>query len=480
MENQPLEQVFYEAAERYHEQVQALRKLGTDECKWTQDHAVLALLRSRDRIQFLIDQSAKNPAAQLPAPLLVRLSQDDALVGNWSKRFASIASFSKWKKSLSPPVHHWWWPEVTAAKPWVEWFLGGLTIALLTLCLALARDISTRFFTGAPGIWSSIGAIAPAVLALFATGGALTKVGKQFVDTVLKTTSKSSKSWPWIKFSLAACLTLAFFLGHFQGLPWAANRYHAVGERQYFKQGKLASAQGNFKRALQLNPNFPEANHHLALTYEDLRDFDSAKAEYVKAVNAGFLRSVNNLARLQIVEEEDYESAAVLLLKALQSKERDREDTALEYGLRKNLGWAWLKQERLIKAQGELMKANKIEATLPEVRPDAYCLLAMTMEQQAAVNKQVAWQQGIPQPVTLAGEQAEGISEVTKEWETCRQKIVRPEDDVWAAMADKALSVKAIEGKDPFTEPRLNPAPPPSALPVERVYIGPVEDSEDN
>ncbi|MEL7522223.1 MAG: hypothetical protein AAGJ80_11525, partial [Cyanobacteria bacterium J06553_1] len=222
--------------------------------------------------------------------------------------------------------------------------------------------------------------------------------------------------------------------------------------------------------ALQLNPNFPEANHHLALTYEDLRDFDSAKAEYVKAVNAGFLRSVNNLARLQIVEEEDYESAAVLLLKALQSKERDREDAALEYGLRKNLGWAWLGQERLIKAQGELMKANKIEATLPEDRPDAYCLLAMTLEQQAAVNKQVAWQQGIPQPLTPVGEQAEGTSEVTKAWETCRQKIVRPEDDVWAAMADKALSVKAIAGKDPFTEPRERVAPV-SPRPVERVYI---------
>ncbi|MEO0708757.1 MAG: hypothetical protein AAF050_24290, partial [Cyanobacteria bacterium J06649_5] len=52
MENQPLEQVFHEAAERYHEQVQALRKPGTDECKWTQEQAVLALLRSRDRIQL--------------------------------------------------------------------------------------------------------------------------------------------------------------------------------------------------------------------------------------------------------------------------------------------------------------------------------------------------------------------------------------------------------------------------------------------
>ncbi|MEO1446800.1 MAG: hypothetical protein AAFV46_11330 [Cyanobacteria bacterium J06635_11] len=56
---------------------------------------------------------------------------------------------------------------------------------------------------------------------------------------------------------------------------------------------------------------------------------------------------------------------------------------------------------------------------------------------------------------------------------------MRPEDDVWAAMADKALSVKAIAGKDPFTEPRERAAPV-SPRPVERVYTGPVEAEEGN
>ncbi|MEO1685391.1 MAG: tetratricopeptide repeat protein [Cyanobacteria bacterium J06631_12] len=412
-------ETFTAAIRNYHHQVTALTSPSAqNRCVWTHEADILALLRQRDRIQFFIDQSAKQPDIYKVEPtLLVQLSNDDATVGKWSKQFTKIDTFSDWRKSLNPPAHHWWWAASSEPiKPWVEWFLGGLTIALITLCLALARDISTRFFTGAPGIWSSIGAIAPAAIALFATGGALTKVGKQLIDTLLSKHPKAARRTPWIKFGLVAGLTALFFIAHFQGLPAAANRYHETGKQQYFNEGRIASAQGSFKRALQLNPNFPEANHNLALTYEDLRDFDSAEAEYVKAVNAGFLRSVNNLARLQIVEEEDYESAAVLLLTALQNEERDREDANLEYGLRKNLGWAWLNQDRLLKAQGELIKANRIEASLPEPRPDAYCLLAQVLEKQ------------------------EKPTEARAEWETCRQKIARPEDDVWSAMADKALN----------------------------------------
>ncbi len=426
--NAPYVIAFAKAVRAYHRQVQALKQPGDSICVWSKDSEILALLRQRDRIQFFIDQSAQQPeTAEIPSPLLVQLSQDDATLSRWAEQFTRIEPFSHWQKSLAPPKHHWWWhspPE--PAKPWTHWLLGGLTIALLTVCLALARDISTRFFTGAPGIWSSLGAIAPAALALFATGGALTKVGQQLIDSLLARQGRSPHHEPWIKFGLAAALTVMFFIGHFQGLPWAADQYFAVGQRQYFDEGKLTSAQGNFQRALQLHPDFPEANHNLALTYEDLRDFDSAKAEYVKALSAGYLKSVNNLARLQIAEDQKYESAAVLLLTALKDEGRDREDTELEYGLRKNLGWAWLEQNRLIKAQGELIKANRLEASLPEPRPDAYCLLAQVLEKQ------------------------QNPAEAKPEWERCRQKITRPEDDIWAAIADEALSYSTLSNPTTF------------------------------
>ena len=243
----------------------------------------------------------------------------------------------------------------------------------------------------------------------------MTKVGKQLIDTILAKQWKSPRHWPLIKLALAALLTAAFFLGHLAGLPWAASQYYATGERQYVDEGKLTSAQANFKRALQLNPNFPIANHYLALTYEDLRDFGSAKAEYIKAIEAGYLNSVGNLARLQIVEDKDYESAAVLLLTALQDGKRDRTDTALEYSLRKNLGWAWLEQDRLLEAEGSLVAANRLEEALEGSRPDSYCLLAQVYEKQ------------------------DKIADAAVQWQACRRKITRPEDDVWKGWANQAL-----------------------------------------
>jgi Tfp pilus assembly protein PilF len=296
------------------------------------------------------------------------------------------------------------------------WLLGGLTIALLTITLALAKDIATRFFTGAPGIWSSIGAIVPVVLALLATGGALTQVGQQLVDAYLTQRVPYPRYWPLIKCLLALGLLLLFFWGHSFGLPWAATRYHAVGTRQYLQEGKLTQAQANFERSLQLQPDFPAANHDLALTHEDLRNFDQAKAEYAKAIKGGYLESVNNLARLQILKDQDYESAAVLLLSALQDQRRDPHNLELEYGLRKNLGWAWLKQARWVEAQGELLRAIRLEDQLEGARPDAHCLLAQVLEAQ---NQQAA---------------------ARAEWETCQRKVSRPEDDIWAGMANKALA----------------------------------------
>ena len=404
----------------YHQQVKALETLLAGKKDWP-DEKVLLLLRRRDRIQHLIDQLAEQPKTPEISPQLwLALSQDDAQVGQWNDRLLNLELLPNWRKSLNPPVHHWWWypKSIEEPKPILGWLFGGLTVALLTLTLALAKDIAARFFTGAPGVWSSIGAIVPVALALLAAGGVLTKVGQQIVDAYLTQRVPYPRYWPLIKFSLALGLLGVFFWGHSVGLPWAAAKYHAVGSKQYFEEGKLAKAQVNFERALQLNSDFPTANHDLALTYEDLRDFKQAKAEYAKAIKAGYLKSVNNLARLQLMEEE-YESAAVLLLTAqqtLQDNPPDSDDPELEYGLHKNLGWAWLKQGRLIKAQGELLTAIRLEKQLSGSRPDAHCLLAQVLEAQ------------------------ENTTEAQAEWETCLRKISRPEDDVWAGMANKALS----------------------------------------
>ena len=401
------------ALAEYHQQVLLLNAATV----WS-DESVLTLLRRRDRIQSLIDHLAQHPTEQdVDSAKWLTLSKDDAMVGKWTDRLLGLEQLSTWRTSVNPPEHHWWWyPKEAETKPVSGWLWGGITVALLTVSLAFAKDIATRFFDGAPGLWSSIGTIVPAALALFATGGVLTKVGQQVIDTYL-THWAPPRYRPLVRCLLASGLMIGFFLFHGFGLPWAASRYHNAGTNQY-KNSQLANAQASFQRALRLKPDFSAANHDLGVTYEDLRDFEQAKTEYAKAIQGGYLPSVNNLARLQIVEDENYDSAAVLLKTALDDKQRDTKDKTLEYGLHKNLGWAWLKQERFVSAEGELKKAIALEKDLPEPEPDAHCLLAQVFESQG---KATAAQ--------------------TK-WEECLSKINRPEDDFWTGMATKALSTE--------------------------------------
>ncbi|NEQ53052.1 MAG: hypothetical protein F6K11_23420 [Leptolyngbya sp. SIO3F4] len=413
----------------YHRQVRGLKEPNN----WS-DESVLTMLRERDRIQSLIDYLAKEPVTKaLATDKWLILSEDDALVGQWNDKFLELKKLPIWRDSVNPPEHHWWWhpkePEKPEVKPILGWLWGGLTIALLTIALAFAKDIATRFFDGAPGLWSSIGTIVPAALALFATGGVLTKVGQQIVDTYLVAWAKP-RYRPLARCVLASGVVLLLFWGHAEGLPWAAQGYHALGQRQYYQDKQLTNAHASFQRALRLQPDFPEANHDLAVTYEDLREFDNAKAEYAKAIQSGYLKSVNNLARLQILEDDDDKSAAVLLNTALKDKNRDPEDKELEYGLRKNLGWAWLRQERFVSAEGELKRAIALEAELDDPRPDAHCLLAQLFETQ--LNEKAA----------------------KTEWETCLSKINRPEDDIWTGMASKALGYEGEKTTATDTTPK--------------------------
>ena len=395
----------------YHRQLRSLKELKN----WS-DQSVLAMLRERDRIQFLIDHLAQQPVTKaLATDKWLLLSEDDALLGQWNDRLLTLDQLPIWRNSINPPEHHWWWhPKASETKPILSWLWGGLTIALLTLSLAFAKDIATRFFDDAPGLWSSIGAIVPTILALFATGGVLTKVGQQAIDTYLAHRAPPRYK-PLVRCSLALGLAVMFFLGHSIGLPWAAHQYHSAGINQYQKS-QLTNAQTSFQRALRLHPDFPAANHSLGLTHEDLRDFDQAKTNYATAIQGGSLESVNNLARLQILDDKDYASAAVLLKTALNDPQRDPNDTVLEYGLRKNLGWAWLKQERHLSAEGELRRAIILETTLTDPQPDAHCLLAQVLEAQQK------------QP------------DANTAWETClRHATKNPQDDHWSGIAAKAL-----------------------------------------
>ena len=412
--NRSLDTAYY----AYHQYVERLQDIGDETNEQIDDRSILSSLQNRDIIQSFIDKSeaCSSSINNISAQLLINLSEDDVAFGNWHRQLLEVKAFENWRKTLNPPTHHWWWyPDAEKESEQAAWRLSGATIALLTICVALARDISARFLTGAPGIGSSIGAVAPAAIALFATGGALTKVGSQLIDKVLSKRWKSPLERSQAKAKLALLLTVIFGLCHLLGLPLAALHFHSAG-RQHYEADRLTNAQSSFQRALQLNPNLLRSNHGLALTYEDTREFDKAKAEYAKAAAGGYLSSVNNLARLLIMQEEDYESAEVLLDKAIgDAGPNISENPGLEYGLQKNLGWAWVGLEEWKDAEGALIKANRIVEEIDRAQPDSYCLLAKVNE-------------------------ALGDSESAESnWRKCGDSVGRPEDYVWQRMAKRAL-----------------------------------------
>ncbi|WP_017302230.1 tetratricopeptide repeat protein [Nodosilinea nodulosa] len=386
---------------------------------------VLALLRTRDRIQQLIDLLAEMPDEQtLPPQFWLDLANTDADLGRQSDRLRAVPALADWRKSVHPPEHHWWWypPDPEPPKEALAWLWGGLTIAMLTISLALAQDIASRFTASAPGVWSSLGAIAPVILTLFASGGALTKVGQQALENILSSRGSHRKNWAKIKFALALFLALGLFCFHALGLPRIAQAYNQQGETQY-ETGDWASAENNFQQALSLKPDYPEAQFNLGVIYEEFQQYDKAQTEYLKAVQGGYLHAYNNLARLYLREKE-YDRAIPLLLLALSDSDLSQ-DPELEYALRKNLGQVRLEQGRLAEAETELQEAIRISEALDPPRPDAYCLLAQVLEQQ---------------PPTPPNDSTSAVPTAREAWTQCLQYANRPEDDRWAGQARDALT----------------------------------------
>ena len=81
---------------------------------------------------------------------------------------------------------------------------------------------------------------------------------------------------------------------------------------EHYLASRLPQAVSDFTKALELDPNFAETHYNLGSLYEDLRDFDKARAEYRVAILGGLAAAYNNLARLYILDK-DYAAAVDLL-----------------------------------------------------------------------------------------------------------------------------------------------------------------------
>jgi tetratricopeptide (TPR) repeat protein len=220
-------------------------------------------------------------------------------------------------------------------------------------------------------------------------------------------------------------LLLLGAIGLRQSLPQIASLYSDWGFKHY-KHGDWGTAEEDYKRALKLNADDDQTSFRLGLLYEELQDSDKARSNYRLAARAGIPEAINNLSRLNLLDNKPA-LATPLLLKSLEDEKLPAET---RYALLKNLGWARLLQndysdaESYLKDAIDLQKTAKLAEKANDPKNDTtlaiaspYCLLALVKEAQG--NKKAA----LPA------------------WETCNanHNPYITEETNWAVIARKKL-----------------------------------------
>jgi serine/threonine protein kinase len=131
-----------------------------------------------------------------------------------------------------------------------------------------------------------------------------------------------------------------------------------------------------YQQALSLNPRNVQARYNFASFYSDIGELPKAIEQYTIVINdsPGFVDAWNNLARLQIIQNQ-YENAENSLSRVMPQAK----DSLSQSAIQKNLGWLRYQQKRYPEASQALSKAIQLS---PEARTDAYCLLAKIQDRQ--------------------------------------------------------------------------------------------------
>lgn len=121
----------------------------------------------------------------------------------------------------------------------------------------------------------------------------------------------------------------------------------------HLNNNQARQALEQFLKAVENNPDFPEAHNALGLLYFGIRDFRKAEEHYKKAVdlNPEFSDAFNNLGRLYI-EVEQYDKAVESCRKALSNMLYQTPQFATN-----NLGWALYKMGKAKEGLEQLRKS---------------------------------------------------------------------------------------------------------------------------
>jgi len=325
----------------------------------------------------------------VPSPdILSRVSElDKQLKTNAAAidRIIGSSTLTEWRDVVQPPPSAWWWfldKHAASAQPKPNPLWTVLAAFFFAAALGLIAEISRRFLsTGADflGIFATLAQ----VLLAFLAGSTFTKVGGEWVESVLAHRGIGPRYYSACKSGLAF-VVLMIIAAFYLSLPLIARAY----VRKYVNvqgiylgaTGQIDKAIATFERAIVLDPDFAVGHYNLGAAYEDVLQDDKAIAEYEMALrkDRDFYPAYNNLARLYIRHRKDY-SSALQVLNAAPEPRLDinvREQALVKYSLLKNRGWANLGLQ--YSAQAELALNEALS-----VRNDgaaAHCLLAQAYD----------------------------------------------------------------------------------------------------
>ncbi len=141
--------------------------------------------------------------------------------------------------------------------------------------------------------------------------------------------------------------------------PSSAQNHNNLGD-YYGRHGDLNKAIEEFRKAIELQPNYGDAFHNLANTYSQMNEMDLAIENYQKALefNSGLWQSCQNLAAIYF-NKKDY-------IKAIEYQEKAIMINPTDAGLHFNLGVIYRQNNEEAKANLEFQKAVELDPKLKE------------------------------------------------------------------------------------------------------------------
>jgi tetratricopeptide (TPR) repeat protein len=366
----------------------ALQQLEAIAPKYT-DAQILEVLSARNALRAAL---ADLTDTSVPAHALRQVLDLDDRLRNHAEAIAQQFDLEDWRDSFEPVETAWWWrfPRPPHPRERWDWLWSALTLACLTASVSILAALAQPLLSGQPDVFSVFMFLTPSLMTLVASGGALTRLGRETLEGILIRLGLSKHWWHEVKFGLALAL-LIFLMVLYSLMPQISRIYDEIGLKLW-ETGDFAAAEARYARSLQLDPSNARTRFHRGQLYADLGQVNEAMAELQLATQAGFLDAYPVLARLYITTDQP-EQAVQRLLPMEPLIEDETAEAELRYAIATYLGWARFEQDRLDDAEAYLRQAISIaQSEGVEAPGTSVCLLAATLSAQGKPGTLPLWQ----------------------------------------------------------------------------------------